>query len=250
MRLYSSLCCCHPRLLCLRTHPQLLEQTQAIDPSTQASRGRGRTRPIRLEPHHHVQRGFVLDRPSVAVDLGEPLAVVEEPPAEDQHELLHRRRRRLRPHFCAQNDDEWNGSSARLVRGHAGGAAHSRRGPPATAPSAPAPSSPWRTSRRTAARAASEPAAGAGRAPRGARGAERTSTAELLIMNRSSTPSVVVIAPADPGSAAGTGAFTSSTGVSSTCSTRIDVVAPVMRGSSSDGSATEPKCLSSRLRSR
>ena len=94
-----------------------------------------------------------------------------------------------------------------------------------------------------------------GRSGAGAKGresAERTSTAELLIMNRSSTPSVVVIAPADePLSAAATGAFTSSTGVSSTCSTRIDVVAPVIHGSSlSDGSATEPKCLSSRLRSR
>ena len=164
MRLYSSLCCCHPRLLCLSAHQQSLEQTQAINPSRGGAAWGLRTRSIRLEPHHHVQRGFVLDRPSVAVDLGEPLAVVEEPPAKDQHELLHRRRRCLRPHFCAQNGDE------RIVGAwSAGGAAHSRRGPPAAAPSAPAPSSPWRTSRRTAARAASEPAGGAGRAPRGAR---------------------------------------------------------------------------------
>ena len=123
MRLYSSLCCCHPRLLCLSAHQQSLELTQAIDPSRGGAAWGLRTRSIRLEPHHHVQRGFVLDRPSVAVDLGEPLAVVEEPPAKDQHELLHRRRRCLRPHFCAQNGDE------RIVGAwSAGGAAHTSPG--------------------------------------------------------------------------------------------------------------------------
>ena len=69
-------------------------------------------------------------------------------------------------------------------------------------------------------------------------------------MNRSSTPSVVVIAPADePLSAAATGAFTSSTGVSSTCSTRIDVV-PVMMDPSwtvplSHGAPSSPSHLRS-----